>query len=68
MSEAAARPPRPLNGIFPGSWIDGNFFIWIGHADDLRGWRQLRDARQMFERASAAAAPDGSRTGASRSC
>ena len=57
MSEAAARPTRPLNGIFPGSWIDGNFYIWIGHGDDHRGWRQLRDARQMFDRASAAADP-----------
>ena len=55
MSEAAARPRRALNGIFPGSWIDANFFIWIGHGDDLRGWRQLREARQMFERASATA-------------
>jgi alpha-amylase/alpha-mannosidase (GH57 family) len=55
MSEAAARPRRTLSGIFPGSWIDGNFFIWIGHADDLRGWRQLRDARQMFGRVSPAA-------------
>ena len=55
MTEAAARPRRTLTGIFPGSWIDGNFFIWIGHADDLRGWRQLRDARQMFGRASESA-------------
>lgn len=52
MSEAARRPRRTLNGIFPGSWIDGNFFIWIGHGDDLRGWRQLREARQMFGRVS----------------
>ena len=58
MSEAAARPRRPLNGIFPGSWIDGNFFIWIGHGDDLRGWRQIRDARQMFGRVAATAHPE----------
>ncbi|RPI52885.1 MAG: alpha-amylase/alpha-mannosidase, partial [Acidobacteria bacterium] len=57
MREAAARPRRTLDGIFPGSWIDGNFFIWIGHADDLRAWRQLRDARQMFGRVSPAASP-----------
>jgi len=57
MSEAAAAPRRKLNGVFPGSWIDGNFFIWIGHGDDLRGWRQLRDARQMFGRVSGAATP-----------
>jgi len=57
MSDAAARSPRPLNGLFPGSWIDGNFFIWIGHGDDLRGWRQLREARQIFDRATPAASP-----------
>jgi alpha-amylase/alpha-mannosidase (GH57 family) len=55
MMEAAARPRRTLNGIFPGSWIDGNFFIWIGHGDDLRAWRQLRDARQMYGRVAPAA-------------
>ena len=57
MSEATARARRPLQGIFPGSWIDGNFFIWIGHGDDIRGWRQLRDARQMFDRVSSTADP-----------
>jgi alpha-amylase/alpha-mannosidase (GH57 family) len=57
MSHAAARSPRPLNGIFPGSWIDGNFFIWIGHSDDLRGWRQLREAREIFDRMAASATP-----------
>jgi alpha-amylase/alpha-mannosidase (GH57 family) len=57
MSEAAARPSRTLNGIFPGSWIDGNFFIWIGHGDDLRAWRQLRDARQVFGRVSGTVTP-----------
>ncbi|MSO57243.1 MAG: glycoside hydrolase [Acidobacteria bacterium] len=57
MRDAAARSPRALAGIFPGSWIDGNFFIWIGHGDDLRAWRQLRDARQMFDRAATAARP-----------
>jgi alpha-amylase/alpha-mannosidase (GH57 family) len=50
MREAAARPVRTLDTVFPGSWIDGNFFIWIGHADDLRAWRQLREAKQTFDR------------------
>ena len=58
MSDAAARSPRSLPGIFPGSWIDGNFFIWIGHSDDLRAWRQLRDARQTFDRVSPSSRPD----------
>jgi hypothetical protein len=30
-----------LPSIFPGSWIDANFYIWIGHADDQRAWSQL---------------------------
>ena len=57
MADAASRSPRPLTSIFPGSWIDGNFYIWIGHADDRRAWRQLREARQMFDRASVPADP-----------
>ncbi|MQA31696.1 MAG: hypothetical protein GEU82_17990 [Luteitalea sp.] len=42
----ACLPARPtLAGIFPGSWIDANFYIWIGHGDDRRAWSQLADAR-----------------------
>jgi alpha-amylase/alpha-mannosidase (GH57 family) len=55
-AEAATRSPKPLGSIFPGSWIDGNFYIWIGHRDDHRAWRQLREARQVFDRASESAA------------
>jgi alpha-amylase/alpha-mannosidase (GH57 family) len=58
MKEAASGAGRALPGIFPGSWIDGNFFIWIGHADDLRGWRQLREARELFGAASSVARPE----------
>ena len=32
MAEAAAGPAAPLPSIFPGSWINGDFYIWIGHA------------------------------------
>jgi alpha-amylase/alpha-mannosidase (GH57 family) len=49
MSEAAAGPARPLPSIFPGSWINGDFYIWIGHRDDHRAWDQLSDARAMFD-------------------
>ncbi|HUK34082.1 MAG TPA: glycoside hydrolase family 57 protein [Vicinamibacterales bacterium] len=54
MAEACERPRLTLNGLFPGSWIDANFYIWIGHADDRRGWDQLAAARQMLDQASAA--------------
>jgi hypothetical protein len=42
-----------LTGIFPGSWIDANFYIWIGHPDDHKAWSQLVDARTALEQASA---------------
>jgi alpha-amylase/alpha-mannosidase (GH57 family) len=48
MSEACSQPREKLHGIFPGSWIDANFYIWIGHDDDLRAWSQVADARQML--------------------
>ena len=51
MGEACARPTAELAGIFPGSWIDANFYIWIGHADDQRAWSQLADARQALDTA-----------------
>ena len=40
-----------LAGIFPGSWIDANFYIWIGHADDQRAWSQLAEAREALDTA-----------------
>ena len=48
--EAVPNPPR-LDGIFPASWISANFDVWIGHAEDVRAWDLLRDARGAFERA-----------------
>src|SRR5207249_11764080 len=45
-----------VTGIFPGSWIDANFYIWIGHQDDHKAWSQLVDARAALEQASAPAA------------
>ncbi|PWT83872.1 MAG: glycoside hydrolase [Blastocatellia bacterium] len=52
MAEACTKPRHELTTIFPGSWIDANFYIWIGHADDQRAWSQLAEARQMLSAAS----------------
>jgi alpha-amylase/alpha-mannosidase (GH57 family) len=52
MAEACRGPRTELAGIFPGSWIDANFYIWIGHADDRRAWGQLADARAALDQAS----------------
>ena len=49
MAEACRNPRQDLAGIFPGSWIDANFSIWIGHADDQRAWSQLADARTALD-------------------
>jgi alpha-amylase/alpha-mannosidase (GH57 family) len=54
MSEACKGARETLPGIFPGSWIDANFYIWIGHADDHRAWTQLAEAREVIDGASQA--------------
>jgi alpha-amylase/alpha-mannosidase (GH57 family) len=58
MSEAAAAPAQPLASIFPGSWINSDFYIWIGHRDDHRAWDQLAEARDAFDAHAAGAPPE----------
>jgi alpha-amylase/alpha-mannosidase (GH57 family) len=50
MEEACSDATAALPSIFPGSWINGDFYIWIGHADDHRAWSQLGDARRAVDR------------------
>jgi alpha-amylase/alpha-mannosidase (GH57 family) len=49
MAEGCRGATEDLSGVFPGSWIDGNFYIWIGHPDDQRAWSQLADAREALD-------------------
>jgi alpha-amylase/alpha-mannosidase (GH57 family) len=49
MSEACATASESLISIFPGSWINADFYIWIGHPDDHRAWSQLADARHLLD-------------------
>ncbi len=37
-----------LPSLFAGSWINHNFKIWIGHAEDNRAWDLLYDARKFL--------------------
>ncbi len=37
-----------LTGIYPGSWIGGNFAIWIGSSEDNAAWDMLSDARALL--------------------
>ena len=50
MSEAlAATPERPhLPYLHSGSWINQDYKIWIGHAEDNRGWDLLGHTRSRL--------------------
>src|ERR1700730_4270805 len=48
---AAAKNVPTTGGIFPASWINANFDVWIGHAEDVAAWELLWDARQAYARA-----------------
>ncbi|MEK7376635.1 MAG: glycoside hydrolase family 57 protein, partial [Candidatus Margulisiibacteriota bacterium] len=39
------KPFDKLHRLFPGSWINHNFAVWIGHAEDNKAWDYLSDAR-----------------------
>ena len=47
---AAAGEIPQTTGIFPASWINANFDVWIGHAEDVQAWDYLWDAREVFSR------------------
>jgi len=53
LSEAAAEAGDipAVDHIFPASWINANFDIWIGDAEDVRAWELLRDARSFYAQA-----------------
>jgi alpha-amylase/alpha-mannosidase (GH57 family) len=58
---AGAGEIATLNGIFPASWINANFDVWIGHNEDVEAWELLWDAREAYARA--VDAQDKGRTG-----
>ncbi len=48
----AAAGEIPTNtGIFPASWINANFDVWIGHGEDITAWELLWNAREVYARA-----------------
>jgi alpha-amylase/alpha-mannosidase (GH57 family) len=34
-----------LEHLEPGSWINGDFGVWIGHPEDHKSWQYLKNAR-----------------------
>lgn len=50
VSEALAKfEAEPLQEIFPGSWINANFDIWIGAEEDNQAWELLLAARRAYD-------------------
>ncbi len=47
---AAAGEIPKTGGIFPASWINANFDVWIGHSEDVAAWELLWDARDAYGR------------------
>ncbi len=41
-------PERTLSSIEPGSWIGGNFRIWIGGSEENRAWELLAETRRAL--------------------
>ncbi len=39
-------PEETLPRLFPGSWVDHSFNIWIGHEEDRRAWELLDRTRR----------------------
>lgn len=37
-----------VSSLFPGSWIGANFNIWIGHEEDQKGWRIVKNLREKL--------------------
>jgi alpha-amylase/alpha-mannosidase (GH57 family) len=37
-----------VQGISPGSWINANFDVWIGHREDIAAWELLGRARDFY--------------------
>jgi len=61
--EANADAPV-MRGIFPASWINANFDVWIGHREDVRAWDLLRDAREAYGQAALHASSNGKNSSA----
>jgi hypothetical protein len=51
---AAAGEVPTTTAIFPASWINANFDVWIGHSEDVAAWELLWDAREAYGRAAEA--------------
>ncbi len=43
-------PTAKLPKLHAGSWIDANFYIWIGHSEDRQAWDVLHETRAYLKK------------------
>ncbi|RLS59114.1 MAG: alpha-amylase/alpha-mannosidase [Planctomycetota bacterium] len=43
-------PQARLPKLHAGSWIDANFYIWIGHSEDREAWDVLHETRAYLKK------------------
>jgi alpha-amylase/alpha-mannosidase (GH57 family) len=49
--QASCAQAPTLERLHPGSWINANFSIWIGHQEDIESWEYLTRTREDVMRA-----------------
>lgn len=49
-SEASGAASGTIEKLSAGSWINGNFDIWIGDEEDRRAWRLIRETKEIIEK------------------
>ena len=55
----AEHPPADrVDRLFAGSWINHDFYIWIGHKEDRDGWDRLHETRSWLKEQEAAGGAD----------
>ena len=42
-------PKEVLPKLYPGSWINHDFYIWIGHEEDIKAWDYLYRVKQDMD-------------------
>ncbi len=49
-SEIDTKKENSIRHVEPGSWINGNFNIWIGQEEDNKAWDLLSGARKAYDK------------------
>ncbi len=50
--------PRPIENLWPGSWINHDFSTWIGEPEENQAWEDLLHTRNALKRAASDLDPE----------